>query len=55
MEKRDPLELLSECLSIIEQTPDDKEAERILLFAFGLLQMADEEFQDRECGGTQVR
>jgi hypothetical protein len=45
---------LNECLSIIERTPDEKEAERVLLFALGLLQMADDEFEDREGVGDKV-
>jgi hypothetical protein len=47
MEKADPLELFNACLGIIEQTPDDKEAERVLHVAISFLQMAEEEFARR--------
>jgi hypothetical protein len=40
----DTLDLYNECLSIVEETTDDRTAERVLLIAVRLLQMADEEF-----------
>jgi hypothetical protein len=35
MAKPDALDLFNECLSIVEQTTDDRAAERVLLVAFG--------------------
>jgi hypothetical protein len=43
MSRPDALGLFNECLSIVEQTTDDKAAERVLPIAFRLLQMAEEE------------
>jgi hypothetical protein len=48
MSHPDALDLYNECLSIVEQTTDDRTAERVFLIAFRLLQMADEEFA-RHC------
>jgi hypothetical protein len=48
MSHPDALDLYNECLSIVEQTTDDRTAERVLLIAFRLLQMADEDFA-RHC------
>jgi hypothetical protein len=39
----DTLDLFNECLSIAEQTTDDKTAERVFLIAYRLLQTAEEE------------
>jgi|HubBroStandDraft_1064217.scaffolds.fasta_scaffold1714129_2 hypothetical protein len=47
MTKPDVLTLFNECLSVIEHTKDDAAAERMLLIAFWLLQMADEIFAQR--------
>jgi hypothetical protein len=47
MTKPDVLDLFDECLSVIEHTKDDKAAERMLLIAFRLLQMADGLFAQR--------
>jgi hypothetical protein len=47
MTKPDVLTLFNECLSVIEHTKDDEAAERMLLIAFRLLQMADEIFARR--------
>jgi hypothetical protein len=47
MTKPDVLDLFNECLSVIEHTKDDKAAERMLLIAFRLLQMAEELFAQR--------
>jgi hypothetical protein len=47
MTKPDVLDMFNECLSVIEHTKDDKAAERMLLIAFRLLQMADEIFAQR--------
>jgi hypothetical protein len=47
MTKPDVLDLFNECLSVIEHTKDDKAAERMLLIAFRLLQMADGLFAQR--------
>ena len=44
MSNPDVLDLYNECLSIVEQTTDDRTAERVLLIACRLLQMADEDF-----------
>ena len=41
------LDLFNGCLSVIEHTKDDKAAERMLLIAFRLLQVADELFAQR--------
>jgi hypothetical protein len=43
MSHPDALDLYNECLSIAEQTTDDKTAERVLLIAFRLLEMAEDE------------
>jgi hypothetical protein len=43
MSHPDALDLYNECLSIAEQTTDDATAERVLLIAFRLLQLADDE------------
>jgi hypothetical protein len=48
MSNPDALDLYNECLSIAEQTTDDRTAERVLLIACRLLQMADEDFA-RHC------
>jgi hypothetical protein len=47
MSHPDALDLYNECLSIVEQTTDDRTAERVLLVACRLLQMADEDFARR--------
>jgi hypothetical protein len=47
MTKPDVLDLFNECLSVIEHTKHDKAAERMLLIAFRLLQMADGLFAQR--------
>jgi hypothetical protein len=44
MPNPDVLDLYNECLSIVEETTDDRTAERVLLIACRLLQMADEDF-----------
>jgi hypothetical protein len=44
MSNPDALDLYNECLIIAEQTTDDRTAERVLLIACRLLQMADEDF-----------
>ena len=48
MTNPDVLDLYNECLSIVEETTDDRTAERVLLIACRLLQMADEDFE-RHC------
>jgi hypothetical protein len=48
MTNPDMLDLYNECLSIVEETTDDRTAERVLLIACRLLQMADEDFA-RHC------
>jgi hypothetical protein len=48
MSRPDVLDLYNECLSIVEETTDDRTAERALLIACRLLQMADEDFA-RHC------
>ena len=48
MPNSDALDLYNECLSIVEETTDDRTAERVLLIACRLLQMADEDFA-RHC------
>lgn len=40
----DPLDLVNECLSLIEQAPDEKEASQLRSLTIRLLQIADEEF-----------
>jgi hypothetical protein len=47
MSHPDALDLYNECLSIVEETTDDRAAERVLLIAVRLLQMADEDFARR--------
>jgi hypothetical protein len=47
MSHPDALDLYNECLSIVEETTDDRTAERVLLIAVRLLQMADEDFARR--------
>jgi hypothetical protein len=47
MTKPDVLDMFNECLSVIEHTKDEKAAERMLLIAFRLLQIADEIFAQR--------
>jgi hypothetical protein len=47
------LDLYNECLSIAEQTTDDRTAERVLLIACRLLQMADEDFA-RHCAPRSI-
>jgi hypothetical protein len=47
MSHPDALDLYNECLSIVEETTDDLTAERVLLIAVRLLQMADEDFARR--------
>jgi hypothetical protein len=47
MSHSDALDLYNECLSIVEETTDDRTAERVLLIAVRLLQMADEDFARR--------
>jgi hypothetical protein len=47
MSHPDTLDLYNECLSIVEETTDDRTAERVLLIAVRLLQMADEDFARR--------
>jgi hypothetical protein len=44
----DVLDLYNKCLGIVEETADDRTAERVLLIACRLLQMADEDFA-RHC------
>jgi hypothetical protein len=44
MSHPDALDLYNECLSIVEETTDDRTAERVLLIAVRLLQLADEDF-----------
>ena len=48
MSHLDVLDLYNDCLSIVEETTDDRTAERVLLIAVRLLQMADEDFA-RHC------
>jgi hypothetical protein len=48
MSNPDALDLYNECLSIVEETTDDRTAERVLLIACRLLQMEDEDFA-RHC------
>jgi hypothetical protein len=43
MPNPDVLDLYNECLSIAEETADDRTAERVLFIACRLLQMADED------------
>jgi hypothetical protein len=47
MSHPDTLDLYNECLNIVEKTTDDRIAERVLLIAVRLLQMADEDFARR--------
>jgi hypothetical protein len=53
MSNPDALDLYNECLSIAEQTTDDRTAERVLLIACRLLQMADEDFA-RHCAPRSI-
>jgi hypothetical protein len=48
MTNPDVLDLYNECLSIVEETADDRTAESVLFIACRLLQMADEDFA-RHC------
>jgi hypothetical protein len=52
MSHPDALDLYNECLSIAEQTTDDRTAERVLLIAFRLLQMADDEIASHSVSRT---
>jgi hypothetical protein len=47
MSRPDVLDLYNDCLSVAEETTDDRTAERVLLIAFRLLQMADLDFARR--------
>ena len=47
MSRPDVLDLYNDCLSIVENTTDDRTAQRVLLIAFRLLQMADKDFACR--------
>jgi hypothetical protein len=44
MASPDALDLYNEYLSIVEETTDDRTAERVLLIAFRLLQIAEDDF-----------
>jgi hypothetical protein len=55
MTKPDVLELLNECLNVIEHAKDDEAAERMLLIAFRLLHVADELFAPRSPIGIVER
>ena len=53
MPRPDALDLYNECLSIAEQTTDDRTAERVLLIAFRLLQMAEDEIASHGTSRSQ--
>jgi hypothetical protein len=44
MSRPDLLDLYNECLSVVEETTDDRTAERVVLIAARILHMADEDF-----------
>jgi hypothetical protein len=47
MSRPDVLDLYNDCLSVAEETTDDRTAERVLFIAFRLLQMAEVDFAHR--------
>jgi hypothetical protein len=48
------LDLFDKLLRTIATSLNDQQAERALLFAIGLLQMASDEFEDREAVGDRA-
>jgi hypothetical protein len=52
MSQPDLLDLYNECLRIVEETTDDRTAERMVLIAARIFQMADEDFA-RHCANIE--